>query len=135
MESAAEVGRRAAERLKASGVRTDVRQLAERMGIEVVVQAAPPPAQPGLRSEYQPSPPRIIVYRQAIAALSAKRRAGGHGESLTCDLEEVHLAHEIFHHLEAEEGLCLRDRGEAEEAAHAFAQELLGLPFDPSELA
>jgi len=132
---AADVGRRAARCLKALGERPDVRTLAASMGIAIVERASPPPAQPGLRSEYRPSPPRIILYRKAIAYLADKVASSSHRMMLGCDLEEVHIAHELFHHLESEQGLGRLGREETEKAAHAFAQEMLDLPFDPVEVS
>ena len=134
-ESGREVGRRAARLLKAAGLALDVRSLAAQWGVEILERGSPPPAQPALRSEYRPAPPRIILYLEAIACLANKLEPNGQPEMPGCDLVPVHIAHELFHHLEAERGLVLLGREEAEHAAHAFAQELLNLSFDPAALS
>jgi hypothetical protein len=86
-----------------------------------------------LRSEYRTEPPRIILYRQpieaAFAALPAGRRLIARGA-----FDDVHIAHELFHHLESASRVRKLSREQSERAAHAFARELLDLPFDPGEL-
>jgi len=129
------LGLRAARRLKRTGEQSDVRVLAAQMGVEIVEREAPPPAQPRLRSEYQPDPPRIILYRNPIDELAEALRADERLSAASCDLDEVHIAHELFHHVERTERLGPLAVAEAEEAAHAFARELLGLDFDPRELS
>lgn len=132
---AGEVGRRLAQRFGGEGGRVDVRGLAEAMGVAIEERAAPPPAQPGLRSEYQPDPPRITLYRNPIEELVEALRGSGRLQDGSWGLDEVHVAHELFHHLERVEGMAGLSVGEAEEAAHAFVRELLGLGFDPRELS
>lgn len=112
-----------------------MRGLAAEMGVEVEERAAPPPAQPGLRSEYQPDPPRIVLYHNPIDELAEALRGSGRLQDGSWGLDEVHVAHELFHHLERVEGVEGLSVGEAEEAAHAFVRELLGLGFDPRELS
>jgi hypothetical protein len=128
------LGRRVARRLMVRGERPQVRTAAEQLGVEIVEQAAPPPAQPGLRSEYRKDPPRIILYRDPIRLLAGAIHANQRFDMLNCNLVEVHIAHELFHHLEAADRFGKLRPEESEEAAHAFAQELLGLTFNPSEL-
>ena len=132
---AAGLGRRVARRFIVRGVRPGVKQLAERMGVEVLKREAPPPAQPRLRSEYRSDPPRIILYRNPIDALAAAIHANQRFDMLNCDLDEVHIAHELFHHLEFGRRFGPLKPEEVEEAAHAFAQELLDLKFHPGELS
>ncbi len=134
-EEAEELGRRAARRFIVRGVRPQVRDLAAKRGVAILVQEAPPPAQPGLRSEYRSDPPRIILYQSAIEALAAAIHANQRFDMLNCRLDEVHIAHELFHHLQGEKRLGPLSQEDAERAAHAFAQELLGLLFDPAELS
>ncbi|UCC68852.1 MAG: hypothetical protein JSV79_02695 [Armatimonadota bacterium] len=129
------LGLRAARRLRPTGERPDVRALAAQAGVEVVERQVPPPAQPRLRSQYQPDPPRIILYRNPIDELAEAASARERLSTAECDLYEVHIAHELFHHLERAERLGPLAAAEAEEAAHAFARGLLGLDFDPRELS
>lgn len=131
----AELGRRVARRFIVRGTRPDVRDLAAHMGIQIAQRETPPPAQARLRSEYQCQPPHIILYRDPIESLAAAVHANQRLDMLACDLEEVHIAHEIFHHLESGQHFGPLRPGEVEAAAHAFAQELLGLTFDPRELS
>jgi hypothetical protein len=117
-----------------------VRALAEHLGVEVLTLDSPPPAQPGLRSEYQASPPRIILYRTAIAVGRAcprpplAVRVQGDCPLTPRQVEDLHIAHELFHHLQATRRFAPLSLAQEEEAAHAFAEELLGLPFDPREI-
>ncbi len=129
------LGRATARRFKAGGERQEVRALAAEMGVEIVERASPPPAQPGLRSEYRPDPPRIILYHNPIDELAEAVRAQGRFELAARELHDVHIAHELFHHLERVERLGPLSVELAEEAAHSFARELLGLPFNPRELS
>ena len=133
-EGAAALGRRMAGRLMVRGERPSVRSVAEQLGVEIVEQAAPPPAQPGLRSEYRGDPPRIILYRDPIDLLAAAIHANQRFDMLACNLDELHIAHELCHHLEPRDRYGKLRQEESEEAAHAFAQELLNLSFDPREL-
>jgi hypothetical protein len=126
-EEAAELGRRAARPFIARGVRPRVRDLAAELGLTIEEQSSPPPPQPRLRSEYRADASRIILYRDTIDAAFATL-SEGREPTIARDLfDDLHVAHELFHHLEAEgrvEGLA----GDAsEQAAHAFARELLDL--------
>ena len=129
------LGRRVAGRYVVRGVGPGAAALAAQLGVEVVVREAPPPAQPRLRSEYQADPPRITLYRDPIDLLTAAIHANQRFDMLACNLDEVHIAHELFHHLEFGERFGPLGREEVEAAAHGFAAELLGLAFDPSELS
>ena len=130
-----ELGRRVARRFVMRGARPDVRQLAEQMGIEIAQRETPPPAQSRLRSEYRCQPPHIVLYRDPIDSLAAAVHANQRLDMLACDLEAVHIAHEIFNHLEFGPRFGPLRPDEVEAAAHALAQELLGLTFDPRELS
>lgn len=112
-----------------------MRELAAQMGVEVTEQPAPPLAQPGLRSEYQQRPPRIVLYRDAIDTLAAAVHANQRFDMLACNLDEVHIAHELFHHLEAGQRFGPLRQEEVEAAASGFTRTLLDLSFDPEELS
>jgi len=129
------LGRRIAQRYVVRGLRPKPSELARNLGVEVVEAAAPPPAQPTLRAEYQADPPRITLYRATLAQLSAAIHANQRFDMLACSLEEVHLAHELFHHLEFGGRFGPLRPGEVEAAAQAFARELCELRFDPEELS
>ena len=130
-----ELGRRVAARYISRGVRSSAAALAAQLGVEVTVREAPPPAQPRLRSEYQADPPRITLYRDPIDVLTAAIHANQRFDMLACDLDEAHIAHELFHHLEFGGRFGPLAREEAEAAAHGFVAELLDLTFDPRELS
>jgi hypothetical protein len=88
-------------------------------------------------ADYMPRPPRIRLFRPAIAALD--RRLADYPESLAEGTRPIFLAHELFHHWEElHPGRALlrlhRDRRLPEIAAGAFAQELLGLRCHPEQL-
>jgi hypothetical protein len=111
------------------------------LGVEVLTLDSPPPAQPGLRSEYQPSPPRIVLYGSALvrAPTCGSRvqpsqprllRRSRRPPATRCQIEDLHIAHELFHHLQATHRFAPLTLAEEEEAAHAFAEEMLGLPCD-----
>jgi hypothetical protein len=127
-EGPAALGRRVARELLAVGRAFPrpplcVRTLANHLGIEVLTHDSPAPVQPGLHCEYQPCPPRIILYASAVAvgrALPCPPHAAG-------QLEDLHIAHEIFHHLQAAHRFAALSLAEEEEAAHAFAREVCSL--------
>ena len=96
----ASLGRRVAGRFIVRGIRPAPRTLAQQMGIAIEEQEAPPPAQPQLRSEYQHDSPRIILYRDPLDTLIAAIHANQRFDMMRCDLDEAHIAHELFHHLE-----------------------------------
>ena len=131
----ASLGRRVAQRFLRGGQRPEVKALAEKMGAKVMEQESAPPAQPGLRSEYRKSPPSIILYRDPLDHLSAAIHARQRFDMLRHTVEDVHIAHELFHHLQSDGRFGPLHPEEEEEAAHAFAQELLGLDFHPTEYA
>jgi hypothetical protein len=88
-------------------------------------------------ADYMPRPPRIRLFRPAIAALD--RRLADYPEPLANGTRPVFLAHELFHHweeLHPDRALrhLYRDRRLPEIAAGAFAQQLLGLQNHPELL-
>jgi hypothetical protein len=109
--------------------------MAADLGVQIIEREAPPPAQPQLRSEYQGQPPRITLYRDPLDSLAAAVHANQRFDMLACDLDSLHIAHELFHHLESGQRSGPLQAHEVEAAAHAFAQELLGASFDPRELS
>jgi len=137
-EEVAALGRRVARRLlqaEACATRPRPSDLAGEMGIEVVVAGSPPPAQPGLRSEYTSDPPRITLYADPISALEAAIHANQRFDMMKADLTELHIAHELFHHIEHGARFGPLAREQVETAAHAFAKELMGLDFEPEEMS
>lgn len=135
MCGAAALGTRLARRFRSNGARPEVAALATRLGVEIVIRDVPPPAQPRLRSEYQPEPPRIILYRAPIDSLAVAASADPRFEIERSELDELHVAHELYHHLERVGQAARMSLAETEKAAHAFARELLGLSFDPRDLS
>jgi len=129
------LGRRVARRFIARGERPTAREIARKMGVQIVEREEPPPAQRGLRSEYRPDPPLIVLYRGPIERLAARIHIDQRFDMMNCDLPDVHIAHELFHHIEAGGRFGALDIEQVERAAHAFAQELLGLTFHPAELS
>jgi len=130
-----ELGRRVAQRFIVRDSRPGARNLAGKMGVEIVEREEAPPAQRGLRSEYQADPPRITLYRGPLDRLAARIHISQRFDMMNCDLDEVHIAHELFHHVEARGRFGEMGAKEVERAAHAFAQELLDLTFNPAELS
>ena len=94
---------------------------------------------PRLRAEVLPDPPTIVIYTEALAELArlltlrAPRLAA-------IPLDTITLAVEVFRYLERARPELLRGvsrgwpRVAREVAAHAFAQDLLELPFFPAEI-
>jgi hypothetical protein len=134
-EKAGELGRRLARRFIVRDVRPQVRDLAAELEVSIVERGAPPPAQPRVRSEYRADPPCIILYRHPIDRLSVAIHANQRFDMMNCRLDEVHIAHELFHHLESSGRVGILAREDSERAAHAFAEQLLGLSFSPTELS
>lgn len=132
-EELTELGRRVARRYILRDVHPRPSDLAKQLGVEISFQEKPPSAQPRLRSEYRADPPHIIVYSNSLAELDAAVHANQRFDMMRCDLTEVHIAHELFHHLEFGSRFGPYDREEVEEAAHSFTQELLELDFHPTE--
>jgi signal peptidase II len=104
-------------------------QLAEVLGLQIAREAKSECAPPGLvvRSEYLAEPPTIVLYSEPLQEL-AQLVAAKCPELAGLDLEALHIAHEICHHLEA------GGPADSEAAAHAFVRELLQLDFTPRVL-
>jgi hypothetical protein len=117
------------------GLRPKPSDLAAQMKVEVVLLEAPPPAQPLLRSEYTATPPRITIYTGPINSLAVAIHANQRFDMMRCDLAELHIAHELFHHLESGQRFGPLTRDDVEAAAHSFAKELLCADFEPEELS
>jgi signal peptidase II len=103
--------------------------LAMALGIRITHQAEPSPplADLPIRSEYIIEPATIVLYDKPLRRLA--RLLSEQGSTLAkVNLEELHIAHEIFHHFDPG-----RD-GLAEKAAHCFAAELLHLDISLKEL-
>ena len=129
------LGKRIARRYVIRGMRPNARELAQQLGLPILVQDNPPEAQPGLRAEYRHDPPRIILYRDPLELLSGAIHANQRFDLLACNLDEVHIAHELFHHLEAGQRFGPLRREEVEAAAQGFVEQLLDLRFHPDELS
>ena len=128
------LGRRVASRYTIHERRPDVFRLAKELGVDIVEVENPPPAQPGLRSEYRPDPPQIILYRDPLDQLMAAIHANQRFDLLAIRMDDLHIAHELFHHLEKGGRFGPLRPEEIETAAHAFAQALLDTPFHPTEV-
>jgi len=134
-QDAVALGRRVTRRFMPRGLRPKPSDLAAQMKVEVVLLEAPPLAQPLLRSEYTSTPPRITIYTDPINTLAVAIHANQRFDMMRCDLAELHIAHELFHHLESGQRFGPLTREELEAAAHSFAKELLGADFEPEELS
>jgi hypothetical protein len=137
-QDAVALGLRVARRFMPRGLRPKPSDLAAQMKVEVLLLEAPPPAQSasgGLRSEYTSTPPRITIYAGPINSLAVAIHANQRFDMMRCDLAELHIAHELFHHLESGQRFGPLTREEVEAAAHSFAKELLGADFEPEELS
>jgi hypothetical protein len=134
-QDAVALGRRVTRRFMPRGLRPKPSDLAAQMKVEVVLLEAPPLAQPLLRSEYTSTPPRITIYTDPINTLAVAIHANQRFDMMRCDLAELHIAHELFHHLESGQRFGPLTREEVEAAAHSFAKELLGADFEPEELS
>lgn len=129
------LGKRIAQRYVVRDTRPSARELADQLGVRIAVQDAPPEAQPNLRAEYRHDPPQIVLYRDPLELLSGAIHANQRFDLLACDLEELHIAHELFHHLEFGGRFGPLRAEEIEIAAHAFTQEFCELRFHPTELS
>jgi hypothetical protein len=118
---------RAAEELAAARPTSTPSDLARELGIEIVEAPAPSPAQALLRSEYTADPPRIILYERTIRAVFARLQSTSYGVRSCAELRELHVAHELFHHLEMDGRFGSLTGEESEKAAHVFARHLCGL--------
>lgn len=124
------LARRAADQLAVARPGLTPSECALQLGIEVVESSSPPPAQPGLRSEYTAAPPRITLYLRGLRSpVSEIQTAEGEPTSFKF-LRELHIAHELFHHLEMAGRFGSLTRTESEKGAHAFARRLVRLALD-----
>jgi len=104
-------------------------EMAAALGLKVEHRPLPPPGLSVLhvRSQYLADSAAILLYdeplRELALRLSARRPDLAH-----LDLEAIHIAHEIFHHLESAPSRA------SEKAAASFVTELLYLDFSPEEL-
>jgi hypothetical protein len=148
-------GATAAGNLRDRFAGSDPREIALKLGLTVeVIDDDPLVGSLWRFAEYQPRPPGIRLYDRALAALGhavsgslAKRMLG------SATLQDVFIAHEVYHHLEAiGTGVPIARRHQAtlfrigswhwrtgvaalaEIAAGAFAQSLLDLPCHPRVL-
>ena len=127
-------------------------QIARALGVPVETSNADPMVGTLWRfAEYQPRPPRIVLYRRGLHPLERNARAAPLLGRATP--RDVFIAHELYHHIEAvrpETPIARRYRPSlfrignwhwrtgiaalSEIAAGAFAQSLLDLPCHPRAL-
>ena len=130
-------------------------QIARGLGVPVEITDGDPMVGSIWRfAEYQPRPPRIVIYRRGLRPLE-RHLTGERAASLLdrATPQDVFIAHELYHHIEAvrtETPIARRYRPSllrignwhwrtgiaalAEIAAGAFAQALLDLPCHPKAL-
>jgi hypothetical protein len=113
-------------------------RLAELLGVQLDLRERCPD-NPRLRSEALADPATIVLYVEALAELA--RLLALRAPRLTCvPLDTIAVAIELYRYLErARPDLLHRmtsswPRVAREVAAHAFAQDLLELPFFPAEI-
>lgn len=138
LEAAVRVGRATADAIVRELGSADPWRLARALALPVQLRARCAD-NPRLRSECLHDPPTIVLYTEALADLS--RLLLLHAPRLAyVPLDTVAVALEIYHHLERARPHLLRGASRSwprvarEVAAHAFAQELLELPFFPAEI-
>ena len=125
---AAQIGKLAAQAVRERFGEAAPSQVAAALGVRIEHKLRPAPVLTDIhvRSEYLTSSATIILYDEPLrelAQLIANRRPKLSNTNLT----ELHVAHELFHHLESGR------RSAYERAAHAFVAELLKLDFSPEE--
>jgi len=119
--------RRAAEEVAAARPGSAPSECALSLGIEIIEAPSPPPAQPTLCSEYRANPPRILLYTRSLHGGSLGIDATQGNPSAYEVSKELHVAHELFHHLEMARRFGSLTRAESEAGAHAFARCLVRL--------
>jgi hypothetical protein len=145
-------GREWARELRRRYPEADTLVLAQKLGVEVKTSE-----QEGklgniiLRSEYYAEPPQIVIYTTSVKALEEIISRAGHTDLVPPDLlVPIHVAHELFHHLEIVKKDQLSHRYKVstlrigrwrllesgvraltEIGAHAFVQTLLNLTCYP----
>jgi hypothetical protein len=131
------------------------RRIADELGIPVATTDDDPLVGTIWRfAEYRPRPPRIQLYTRGLAPVEQALARGAAARLLgEATIEDVFIAHELYHHLEAtraETPIARRHQATlfrigkwrwrtgiatlAEIAAGSFAQGLLGLPCHPKVL-
>lgn len=107
-----------------------------------------------IRTEYRPRAAEILVYRGSVRQMLSVLRDSVPGRCWSTEVaEDIHVAHEVFHHLEATELGLVNDRlpkvvtfrwgplvrrtsvrRAREISAHKYAKDILRLPFLPNLL-
>lgn len=138
LEAAVRTGQATSDSLAREMRTSDPWQLAEALGLHLVLQARCPD-NPRLRSEVLEDPPTIVLYAEALGELS--RLLALRAPRLTrAPLDTITVAIEVYRYLERARPEFIKGGSQAwprvarEVAAHAFAQELLELPFFPAEI-
>jgi hypothetical protein len=138
LESAVRAGQATSARVIREFGTADPWRLIELLGVELELRGRCPD-NPRLRSEAITDPPTIVLYSEALAdlarllALRAPRLAG-------VAIDTVAVAVELYRFMERGRPDLLHrvtsswPRVAREVAAHAFAQDLLELPFFPAEI-
>ena len=95
-------GREWAQELRKRYPEADTLALAQKLGVEV--KHSDQEGKLGnivLRSEYYDQPPQIVIYNSSVKALQEVIERTGHTDLLPPKLlVPIHVAHELFHHLE-----------------------------------
>ena len=95
-------GREWAQELRKRYPEADTLILAQKLGVEV--KHSEQEGKLGnivLRSEYYDQPPQIVIYNSSVKALQEVIERTGHTDLLPPELlVPIHVAHELFHHLE-----------------------------------
>ncbi len=125
----ADAGRLAAKAMLARFGKISPRAMAEALGLHIERRPRPMPdlASLRVRSEYLTHSAAIVLYEEPLQELAQLLRAK-RPRLAGLNLEELHIAHELFHHLESGRPAA------SEKAAHSFVRHLLGLDFFPAEL-
>lgn len=143
IQQAVEKGRQIAETIQQEYQNIPLTELSERLGIRIEYdnqhQAV---GNMIVRAKYTGNPPTITIYRKTIQQLAETKRVHLKVE----ELEEIAIAHELYHHLAVSEILNskfqmpnIESRKIApglfdELAAQSFTQYFLGLDFIPLTL-
>jgi hypothetical protein len=138
LERAVRSGQASSEGLVREFGTADPWRLAETFGLRIELRERCAD-NPRLRSEVLAEPPTIVLYTEALADLS-RLLALRAPKLAAVPLDTIAVALEVFRYLERVRAEMLHgvDRGwprvAREVAAHAFAQDLLELPFFPAEI-
>ena len=138
LETAVRTGHATSDALAREMGTSDPWMLVEALGLRLDLRGRCPD-NPRLRSEVLEDPPTIVIYGEALGDLS--RLLALRAPRLTrAPLDTITVAIEIYHYLERARPEFIKGGNQAwprvarEVAAHAFAQELLELPFFPAEI-